>query len=142
MKKLITFLILILVFSCDKSNLEKWKTEIIETEKAFCEMVKTDGISNAFIYFAAEDAVLIRDNKLIIGKSSIKDFYKKSSWDNVKLIWKPDFVEVAESGELGYTYGKYTYTYTDSTGIEKDTEGVFHTVWKRQSDGSWKFVWD
>jgi ketosteroid isomerase-like protein len=21
-------------------------------------------------------------------------------------------------------------------------QGVFHTVWKRQPDGTWKYVWD
>ena len=58
------------------------------------------------------------------------------------LSWKPDFVDVSASGDLGYTYGHFTYSYTDSTGTIMESSGVFHTVWKRQADGSWLFVWD
>lgn len=36
----------------------------------------------------------------------------------------------------------YTYSVTDSTGETKSSSGIFHTVWKRQADGTWKFVWD
>ena len=58
------------------------------------------------------------------------------------LVWKPDYVDVSESGDLAYTYGKYTFTSRDSTGRKVVSKGIFHTVWKRQEDGSWKFVWD
>jgi ketosteroid isomerase-like protein len=30
----------------------------------------------------------------------------------------------------------------DSVGNKKDFKGIFHTVWKKQKDGSWKYVWD
>ena len=26
--------------------------------------------------------------------------------------------------------------------FEVEYKGIFHTVWKRQSDNSWKYVWD
>ena len=62
--------------------------------------------------------------------------------DSKYLKWKPDFVDVAASGDLGYTYGHYTYSYIDSTGKAAEDKGIFHTVWKRQPDGNWRFVWD
>jgi len=43
---------------------------------------------------------------------------------------------------MAYTYGKYTMTIIDSAGESKVSNGIFHTVWKKQKDGSWKFVWD
>jgi ketosteroid isomerase-like protein len=49
---------------------------------------------------------------------------------------------VSACGDLGYTWGSYTFTATDSLGATHRSEGIFHTVWKRQPDGSWKFVWD
>jgi ketosteroid isomerase-like protein len=58
------------------------------------------------------------------------------------LVWKPDYVDVSKSGDLGYTYGTYNYTSLDSLGNEQSSSGVFHTVWKRQEDSSWKFVSD
>jgi ketosteroid isomerase-like protein len=52
------------------------------------------------------------------------------------------FVDVAASGDLAYTYGQYTISSKDENGKEITKSGVFHTVWKQQSDGSWKYVWD
>ena len=59
-----------------------------------------------------------------------------------KLEWIPDFVDVSASGDLGYTYGKYTITTIDSIGQTIKRGGIFQTIWKRQPDGRWRFVWD
>jgi ketosteroid isomerase-like protein len=127
-----------------EDTIKKWKIEILDTEKEFSEMASKEGIATAFLKYAAEDVVLMRNNNLIIGKSKLQDFYKEKNANsgNVSLTWKPDFVDVSNSGDLGYTYGKYQYTSIDSIGNKHTSEGVFHTVWKKQSDGKWKFVWD
>jgi len=58
------------------------------------------------------------------------------------LLWKPEFVELSKSGDLGYTYVEYVFLKKDSSGNTIESKGIFHTVWKKQSDGKWKFVWD
>lgn len=125
-------------------RMASWEQEILETEEEFAEMAATEGIAEAFHAFAAEEAVLMRNNELIRGKSRILEFYAGWPGDTKDplLSWKPDFVEVAASGDLGYTYGEYVYSYTDSSGQRVRQTGIFHTVWKRQPDGSWRFVWD
>jgi len=150
MKKLIriTFLIPLLFNSCNTSEnngaIEKWKQEIVETEHEFSEMAKNEGIAEAFLTFAADEAVLMRNNNLIIGKEALKKSFDSriSDNENISLSWKPDFVDVSSSGDLGYTYGKYLYAFKDSIGNVKLDSGIFHTVWKRQPDGKWRFVWD
>lgn len=138
------FLFGLLLFSCQEKvsekTLERWKQEIINTESDFCDLAQKEGIKNAFLQYAAQDAVLQRNNQLIKGKDSIKDFMKNST--SKGLSWKPDFVDVSKSGDLGYTYGRYKFVFQDSLGNRKSSEGIFHTVWKRQPDNSWKFVWD
>jgi len=146
----IKFLIISLIinYACQPSaktdSLQKWKNEIRVTEKAFAEMAKSEGIKEAFLFFAAEDAVLERSDVLIKGKNSIAASFGDNSSHSPKvtLTWTPDFVDVSSSGDLGYTYGKYTYTSIDSLGKKQESEGIFHTVWKRQADGKWKYVWD
>lgn len=127
-----------------EDSMEKWKNEIVQTEKKFAEMVAKEGIPKAFLTFAADDVVVKRGKKLILGIKALEDSYEVSNPSSsiVTLTWKPDFVDVATSGDLGYTYGKYVYTATDSIGVKSIDSGVFHTVWKRQFDGKWKFVWD
>lgn len=145
---LIVLLIVIIFNSCNMNSndqqLETWKQEIVETEKQFELKVAEIGMQQAFLQFADTNAVLLRNNKIIKGKTEIDVFFNINSSENkqVKLTWKPDFVEVSKSGDLAYTYGKYLYSFTDSDGIQQKNEGVFHTVWKRQPDNSWKFVWD
>lgn len=122
--------------------MEQWKDEIVQTEKAFSELAGKEGIPTAFLSYAAKDVVVMRNNALIVGWDALKESFNPGPGDNVSLSWEPDFVDVAASGDLGYTYGKYLYTVTDSLGNKTEQEGVFHTVWKRQDDGSWRFVWD
>jgi len=133
-----------LVFACnpEADSVEKWKNEIIETEKSFSALAQEEGMAKAFLTYAAEDAVLMRNNALIIGKEALSESFQSAGTENGTLAWTPEFVDVAASGDLGYTYGNFIYTSTDSLGNEHVAEGVFHTVWKRQSDGTWKFVWD
>ena len=128
----------------EKEAIEKWKNEILETEQNFSNMVRDEGIRRAFLSYAAENAVLMRNNSLVIGKKAITVHFEnqKIKDNDVSLTWKPDFVDVSESGDLGYTYGHYVFSYIDSSGNANESKGVFHTVWKRQPDGTWRFVWD
>lgn len=148
MRHYISLLILILGISlgCSQNSDKKeiWKKEILDTEQAFSNMTKNEGIAKAFSEFAADDVVINRNDSLIVGKESLQQFYTQTTNPNrkVELSWKPDFVDVSSSGDLGYTYGKYLFSVTDSTGQTQSSTGIFHTVWKRQKDGTWRFVWD
>ena len=119
------------------------KAEIIKAEEDFARMVADSGIAKAFVHFADNDAVILRGNRLIPGIDSISRYFGSQLYPaDASLIWTPDFVDVASSCDLGYSYGRYTYTATDTSGTIISSEGIFHTVWKRGPDRSWKFVWD
>lgn len=141
----LVLLCLTVMTSCNQPaspTIDQWKQEIVNAEAAFAAMAAKDGIKQAFVAFAAEDAVLMRNNKIFHMKTDADSLFS-SSPQNVNLSWSPDFVDVSSSGDLGYTYGGFTYSVLDSLGNEiSSSEGIFHTVWKRQPDGSWKYVWD
>ncbi|MBI1768844.1 MAG: nuclear transport factor 2 family protein [Bacteroidetes bacterium] len=140
MKKLV-FIPIIILASCisGKDSSEKSKAEIIQAEKDFAQSAKEKGIADAFYAFADDSAVIKRGNRIIKGKNAIKEFYEKQP-SSGELQWSPDFAEV--SGDLGYTYGPFTFSEKDSTGKVNEFKGIFHTVWKKQKDGTWKFVFD
>lgn len=141
----ILILIGLLCISCNRSNeyqIAEAKKEIVNTELSFNKMAKEKGIAEAFYFFAADSAVINRSSHLLSGKDSIRTHYQNNRYKNVSLSWNPDFVDVAASCDLGYTYGKYTFIVTDSTGKKDTSNGYFHTVWKKQKNGDWKFVWD
>jgi ketosteroid isomerase-like protein len=105
-------------------------------------MAREKGLSEAFSHYADTAATLSRGSYVIHGKDSIRLFYLAPRYKGVKLLWKPDFVEVATAADLGYTYGRFTFATHDSTGQTVVSKGIFHTVWKKQADGQWRFVWD
>ncbi len=118
--------------------------EIRKAEEDFAAMAKEKGVAEAFWFFADSNAVIKRQNDTLIhGKDQIKLYYSAPFFATAAVTWAPDFVAVAQSADLGYTYGKYTWQLKDSTGkVEQESKGIFHTVWKKQADGSWKYVWD
>jgi ketosteroid isomerase-like protein len=60
----------------------------------------------------------------------------------LKISWHPVRVQVAKSGELGYTSGTYQMAFNDPSGKAISDTGKYVTVWKKQSDGSWKVLLD
>ncbi|HQU57803.1 MAG TPA: nuclear transport factor 2 family protein [Saprospiraceae bacterium] len=122
--------------------IEQAKQEILQAEKDFAEMADAAGVQAAFLAFAAENAVLNRDNDLYQGLDAIQRYFEQSPLRNVSLQWQADFVDAAASGDMGYTYGRYVFVAEDPAGKPIRTAGIFHTVWKKQPDGKWKFVYD
>lgn len=144
MKK--TFFAAIAIAACITCNAQGFsgnpKQEIFRTEKAFEKMAAEKGIAEAFYFFADSMAVIKRANDtLVVGKENIRRYYEKQT-KNPTVTWTPDFIETSNDGTLGYTYGKYLWKANKADGSVSEFKGVFHTVWKRQKDGSWKYVWD
>lgn len=146
MKPIALSIALCIFVSCAENKLidpETSKKEIADTEKAFETMAKEKGIAEAFAFYADSNAVIKRRNdSLIQGKDAIRNFYEDDFYKTASVTWSPDFIEVSPDGNLGYTYGKYLWQSKDSTGKTNEAKGVFHTVWKKQKDGSWRYVWD
>ena len=58
------------------------------------------------------------------------------------IKWRPQFVEVLEEGRLALTPGPYRMIDTDTDGNEIERWGTFNSVWRKQSDGTWRVVFD
>ena len=142
----ISLLLIMMFLACDpyedSPERKQWLSEIKAVEQEFNTMARDSGIAKAFGHFATENAVIKRGDMVIKGRDSIISYYQRGEGPIKSLEWKPSYIDVSDDGTLGYTYGKFNITSIDSTGTEQVQEGVFHTVWKRQEDGSWKYVWD
>lgn len=145
--KYFTFIVFLFLFvSCKESksiDIDAVKKEIANAEKDFETMAKDKGIAEAFAYYADSNAVIKRQNDTLIrGKENIRKFYSSDYYSAASVTWSPDFIDVSGNGDMAYTYGKYLWQSKDSTGKPIEFRGVFHTVWKKQKDGSWRYVWD
>jgi len=136
--------VLISFASISQSNPSKdMVEEIRKTEKQFETDLNKMGVAFAFEKYAAPNAVIKRQNDtLIYGPKAIQLFYSNDTYKNAKAFWAPDYIDVSQDGTMAYTYGKYQWKMTGKSGEALEYHGIFHTVWKRQPDGTWKYVWD
>ena len=110
---------------------------MIDADKAFNAMAQREGTGRAFLAYSADDPVLIRPGSMpLLGKSAFIEAF--SGVAGSALSWEPLWAEIAASQDLGYTFGRYTLR----EGGEIKAHGVYVSIWKKQQDGSWKFVLD
>jgi len=97
------------------------------------------------VSFYADDATLLYPNTpAIVGKDNITAYMKPFFADPAFTVqYQIRGVEVAQSGELGYTEGTMTSTMTDpNTGKPVNDRAKWLTLRKRRTDGSWKIIRD
>ena len=91
----------------------------------------------------AEDGVLLGSNgKIFKGPQQILERQKptmEGAGKGVKVTVTT--VDLWLDGETAYETGKYSYKYQEK-GKPVTEEGRYVTIWKRQSDGSWKIITD
>jgi ketosteroid isomerase-like protein len=118
------------------------QAELVKTEADFCALARDQGIPAAFAHFIAPDGVLFDvDPQQYRGAAAVARRYGDTRPSGL-LTWAPSFVDVAASGDLGYTWGRYEYRTTGPDGQPRTATGYFLTIWKRQTDGTWRFVID
>lgn len=146
MKRLLLFSLLFsLVGSCKyfdkkyKAGSEDDKMKMMEADRAFSRQSEAKGMKNAFLDYIDSNGVLLRAGHAPLMGADAIDFLVQQNDSAYTLKWEPKNGVVAASGDLGYTYG--IYVLRPGT---KDTllYGTYVSVWKKQSDGNWKFVLD
>jgi len=132
--------ILIIIFSCAKKNEKKISGVLLQTDRDFSSMSEKEGMFVAFLAYIADDGVILRDNSFPEqGKDKLRARFEGRSDTSFVLTWEPLYEKIAESGEIGYTYGIHTNLDKASGAVSK---GTYVTVWLKQADGSWKYILD
>jgi ketosteroid isomerase-like protein len=121
---------------------EKFKTELREVERAFEAMASEKGIEAAFVHYAADDAVFFDvDPQKLRGPAALSA--RRGQWASiVALKWTPVGVDVAATGDLGYTWGTGEMHIAKEDGTVQIVRCLYVTVWRRGADGKWRFVLD
>ena len=113
---------------------------MVDTERAFARMAEEQGVRPSFMAFIAEDGILFRPTA-VKGKQWMTENPQPASDKRPLLSWQPTFADIALAGDMGYTTGPWEFK-TDIKDAKPVAFGNFLTVWKKQSDGSWKFAID
>lgn len=127
---------LVFIFGCNNQNPDI--KELFEADRKFSAMSVEKGYPAAFIEFAHPDAVILRPNSMPVkGRNAISALYEKADTTGVHFTWEPLAGDIAASGELGFTYGTYTFKKDSLT-----ERGTYASVWKKDRNGNWKYILD
>jgi ketosteroid isomerase-like protein len=113
---------------------------MVATELAFAKMAKDVGTRPAFSAFIADDGILFRPGP-VKGKEWLAKNPAPASNKHPWLSWYPAVADISSAGDMGYTTGPWEFR-PDINDAQAVAFGNFLTVWKKQADGSWKFVID
>lgn len=117
---------------------------IKDTETAWVTDANTKDPAKFAAHYTDDASVLLPNEPILTGKDNITSALKPMMADpNFALQFQATKIDVAKSGDLGYTQGTYTMTMTDPKTKQPWTDrGKYVTVYKKQADGSWKAVSD
>ena len=123
-------------------NKEQLKRELAAMEDAFCAMGRERGLLAAFQHFAAPDAAFIdTDPRQFRGAAAVQERMGRVP-AGASLAWSAYYTDVSDDGTLGYNYGRYESRGPGPDGRERVSSGWFLSIWKRQPDGTWRYVMD
>jgi len=121
---------------------EKLKAELAAMEDAFCAMGREKGLLAAFEHFAAPDVAFVdTDPRRFRGLAAVRERLGPDR-PGVTLTWSARFTDVSDDGTLGYNWGRYEWRGPGPDGQPMVRTGFFLTIWKRQPDGTWRYVMD
>jgi ketosteroid isomerase-like protein len=144
MKKIVPAVVLIvLCYSCNFLQKKKPadtledKIRMMDTDRAFSKMSEDKGMKAAFMEYIDSNGVLLKPGQYPVAGADAIDFLIQQDDSTYKLKWEPSKGIIAQSGDLGYTYGLYALKLS---GKDTGIYGTYITIWKKQADGKWKFV--
>lgn len=113
------------------------EAELVAADRAFAKAVDDHGLAGLISRFAPSGRMVI-GGESYIGSEGIRRILLPVFADTtLQFTWDPNYAEVAESGDLGYTVGRYELRASGDAAPMSET-GTYLTVWTRQDDGTWK----
>lgn len=121
----------------DTADPEKYKSALIKADEDFAELSIEKGLKEAFLEYIDSNGVLLRPDVIPIAGADAVDYIIGLKDTGYTMQWKPSDAVVAASGDLGYTYGVYQIK---PSLADTAFYGTYVSIWKKQTDGKWKFV--
>jgi ketosteroid isomerase-like protein len=102
---------------------------VVAAERAFAADGLALGIRDSFLKHSAPTGIVLNPEPQLA-----QAVYGAAPTSKTRLVWWPLWAGIARSGDLGFTTGPYTVN---------DRPGAWYfTVWAKQPDGGWKWLFD
>lgn len=102
---------------------------VVAAERAFAADGLALGVRDSFLKHSAPDGIVLAPEPTLA-----KAAFGAAAAKGPPLVWWPLWAGIARSGDLGFTTGPYTF--------DGKPQAYYFTVWAKQPDGSWKWLYD
>jgi ketosteroid isomerase-like protein len=106
--------------------------QVVAAERAFAQAGTDSGVTGSFSAFSAPDGILFRPGP-VNGPEWLATANRRTGPPH--LQWWPVYAGIANSGDLGFTTGPWEFG-------DGEAHGFYFTIWKKQPDGTWRFLLD
>ena len=143
--KILIALISITMAGC---NMQKVDTKaegekVMQASREWSQTASAGNVEKVLNYWADNAFVISSGQPVLKCKNQIRQMVEGSfKTPGFHISWQPLSVEVSQSGDMAYLIEKSEITVNDSLGKAITTHYNGVTVWKKQTDGSWKNVAD
>ena len=107
---------------------------IVAAERAFAADFPALGLAGSFTKWSVPEAIIIAEGQARTVEALFQGAPRMRQPGEPLIEWWPVFAGVAMSGEMGFTTGP--------AARDQEPYGHYFTIWRRQADGSWKWVYD
>jgi ketosteroid isomerase-like protein len=115
---------------------------LMKADRDFSDAVAEGGTAAWVSWFAEDGAQVQPGVGEIRGHDALRNAMAGLDDPDFSLTWAPDRADIAASGDLGWTTGRFV---SEGRGAEGDLRrgyGRYVSIWRKQADGSWKVVMD
>lgn len=116
------------------------RAAIMGADVAFAQATASRGVDGWVEYFA-DSGVQVTPGRNVVGRAAIRELMAAELGDTAHVLrWHPTSAVASAGGDLGYTIGRWEWG--PRSGGTPERRGTYVTIWRRQTDGSWKVILD
>ena len=125
-------IVLAVLAGCAATDKRVTPAPVVAAERAFAADGAKRGWAAAFRSYAAPEAIMLSPDPI----NAHESLAKVEGDGETTLDWRPAYAGISRSGDFGFTTGPFLIR-----GLE-GVVGHYFTVWRLQSDGTWKWIFD
>ena len=138
--------VLFIIVSCNQSqvDLKAEEATIMKADSTWAALAKESKDADKIVSYWADDAVVLAPGQpMVKGKDALRKMVEDSkNIPGFSITWKSSDIHFSPDGKLAYMSGENLMTMNDSTGKKVSMPGRGYTIWRKESDGTWKCIVD
>lgn len=141
MRQIIFIAYTLLLSGCSQTKVDK-KAEgekVMQLSKEWSQAASAGDVEKIVSYWADDAVLMSAGQPVLTGKQAIRKMVEDSyKMPGFRISWQPHSVVVSESGDMAYLLENSQISFTDSTGKPFTISNKAVSIWRKQTDGSWK----